>query len=528
LHDTDNREYVVLNEPPGSGKSTLFTHDIPAWLIARDRSIRLMIGSETGRQSRMYLGRLKRTLERETPLRADVDALAAGISFDGQATMQEDFGPFKPEGRSDVWASSQFTVRQMSGVSVDDKEPTVSAWGRDEKFLGGRYDVVIWDDVVSRQPSADMWEQILEWWLTEAETRLEPKGLLILQGQRMWADDLYRFCLDMRTVDDTPKYRHIVFQAHDDERCTQAHDNLKPWPDSCLLDPWRLPFKFLENIRRTSQRVYDVQYQQNDGAGTESLVDPLWLSGGASPDGNTLYPGCYDQDRRMGDIDADDTQGWSVVSIDPSPTNYWAVQWWIVRPEDRRYVLVDKYRRRMGAPEFLSLDLDTGAWSGLLHDLFKTSVDKGAPISHVIVEINAAQRYLLTQPHVQKWSSAHAVTFLPHQTHSNKNDPKFGVTSIADFFRQGVIRLPYGDPTTRLDIATYTHELTRWPQARTDDEVMATWFLVKAVDGNYTPRHFTPPSFPRPGWVKPYPERGIRPRRPVDTPAARLSARTAG
>ena len=38
---TQDRKYVVMNEPPGSGKSTLFTHDIPAWLIVRDRTIRI-------------------------------------------------------------------------------------------------------------------------------------------------------------------------------------------------------------------------------------------------------------------------------------------------------------------------------------------------------------------------------------------------------------------------------------------------------------------------------------------------------
>jgi hypothetical protein len=522
LHNTDQREYVVLNEPPGSGKSTLFTHDIPAWMIARDRSVRIMLGSETGRQARMYLGRLKRTLEREHPLRADVDAVIAGTAFDAETTLTNDFGPFKPEARGDVWAASQITVRQQSGVSVDDKEPTASAWGRDEKFLGGRYDVVIWDDLISRQPSTEMWDQILEWWMTEAETRLEPGGLLILQGQRMWADDLYRYCLNMTRDDETPKYQHIVYKAHDDTRCTNQHENLKPWPDSCLLDPHRLPHHYLETVRRQSARVYEVQYQQTDGAGTDTLINPLWLTGGTDTKGN-IYPGCYDNDRSLGDIHPDDLDGWSAVSIDPSPTNYWAIQWWIVKPENHRYILVDKHRRKMGAPDFLTLNLDNGKWSGILHDLYTTSVQKDAPITHVIVEVNAAQRYLLTQPHIQKWASATGVTFIPHQTHSNKNDPKFGVTSIADHYRKGTVRLPNADPTTRLDISTLTHELTRWPEARTDDEVMANWFMFKAIDTNYTPRGYQAPAFQRPDFINRYAKRGLPEQRPQETPMSRMS-----
>lgn len=53
LQDRTTRSYMVLNMPPGSGKSTLFTHDIPAWLIAggglsdplRGRAVRVMLGS---------------------------------------------------------------------------------------------------------------------------------------------------------------------------------------------------------------------------------------------------------------------------------------------------------------------------------------------------------------------------------------------------------------------------------------------------------------------------------------------------
>lgn len=522
LLDTDDREYLVLNMPPGSGKSTLFTHDLIAWLIARDRTIRIMVGSQTGRQARMYLSRLKKTLERELPLRADVESLSRGLAWDAEATLAADFGAFKPERRSDVWAASQFTVRQHADVSLDDKEPTVSAWGRDEKFLGGRFDLCVWDDLVGRRTTAEAFDQITDWWLTEAETRLEPGGVMLLQGQRMYADDLYKFCLDVLDDTDTPKYQHIVYPAHDEQRCTGEHDNLRPWPDSCLLDPHRLPWKMLRQIAHANPRVFAVQYQQTDGAGSQSLVDPIWLQGGTDTDG-LLVPGCYDTDRDLGQFDRDDAEGWSVVSVDPSPTEWWSIQWWLIRPEVNRYVLVDKVRAKMQAPDFLSLDLDTHAWSGVLHGLLTASRDLGAPITHVVVEVNAAQRYLLTQPHVQKWQAAHAVTLIPHQTHSNKNDPKYGVTSIADFFRQGKIRLPFASGAARLSMSNYVHELTRWPDARTDDEVMATWFVLKAVETNYTPRTFAAPHFARPEWIAPgYAERGLPTTRPRDTPAERL------
>ena len=525
-HEDPDRTYVVMNEPPGAGKSTLFTHDIPAWLIARDRTIRIMLGARTGSQARAYLGRLKRTLERTIPLKAPADALAEGLQTDATATLAADFGPFVPERREGGWTGDKITVRQFNGMATDDKEPTVSAYGQDEGFLGGRYDVVVWDDLVDRKNStrASAIDSLTEWWMTEAETRLEPGGLLLLQGQRISGDDLYRFCLDMKTLDDQPKYVHVRYQAHDETLCQGDHgQDAQPWPKGCLLDPVRLPWKHLATIQRTSAKTYDIQYQQNDGDATAQLVQTAWLKGEVDSDGH-LAPGCYDTDRAARQMHPDDAaEGWSVVCVDPSPVNYWAIGWWLARPEVNRYVLVEGIRAKMGAPDFLSLDLDTGVFSGVLEDTRVHSVNAGCPITHVVVEYNAAQRYLVTQPHVHRWQSAHGITIVPHQTHANKNDPTYGVTSIADYFRQGAIRIPLGDPAAREFAQTYASELTRWPNARTDDTVMMTWFLLKAMQTAYTPRSYKAPQFDRPDFIGGYHSRGLTPsRRPRATPADRL------
>lgn len=528
-HESPDREYVVMNEPPGTGKSTLFTHDIPVWLVARERSIRMMIGSRTGTQARQYLTRLKRTFEREYPLRASADALAAGTAADALATVAADFGAFKPaNNRGEVWSASRFTVAQLDGMATDDKEPTAAAYGQDEGFLGGRYDLVIWDDLVDRKNSlrATAIDNLTEWWMTEAETRLEPGGLLLLQGQRMAADDLYRFCLDMKTLDEEVKYSHVVYPAHDDSKCEEVHGpEAKPWPDGCLLDPARLPYKHLAAIKRTSPKVYDVQYQQNDGDSTAALVQSAWLTGGEDGDG-FIAPGCYDSDRPAGALEPEHiTNAWSLVTVDPSPTNYWALGWWVVRPEINSYVLAQGYRQRMSSPDFLTMDLDSGKFGGLLEEIRVHSVNTKAPITHVVVEYNAAQRYLVTQPHVVKWQSAHGITIIPHQTNSNKNDPKFGVTGLADFFRQGRIRIPTGDANARDFAKVYANELTHWPNGRTDDTVMMTWFMTVACRTNYTPRGTEPPSFDRPEWAGGYSTRGAPGQNRRPSLADRLVAR---
>ena len=504
LLESGEREFVVMNEPPGSGKSTLFTHDIPCWLIARDRSIRVQVGSRTERQARMYVGRIKRSLERDAPLRADAESVERGLAFDAVACLQDDFGAFRPEGRSEKWRAEELVVRQLDGVALDDKEATVSAWGMDSGFLGGRYDLVIWDDLVDRKnvKTEEARSNAKEWWDSEAESRLEPGGLLILQGQRISGNDLYRHCLDKKNMDESPRYQHIVFKAHDEERCTGEHVGVEPWPAGCLLDPYRLPWNMLETIKHNNPRAYAVLYQQEDGDTVGGLVDPAWITGDVDSEGYPS-PGCLDRDRGLESPPAHllDGGGWSFVTVDPSPTEFWGIIWWLYDPESQNRYIIDIYRRRMNPEQFLSLDLDYFDWSGLMHELWMTANELQIPISHVIVEVNAAQRWLLSQPHVQKWMQMTGVAFVPHTTSINKQDPKYGLESIGDLFRQGRIRIPWGDVMARMRAQPLIDEATRYPDYDTTDLIMSTWFGKLAVENHYTPRRPGLYQLPRPSWV---------------------------
>jgi hypothetical protein len=506
-----SREFVVMNEPPGSGKSTLFTHDIPLWLVCRDRTIRIQVGSRTERQARMYVARLKRSLEREVALRASADDLAMGVAFDAEACVQDDFGGFKPEGRSDIWRAEALVVRQLDGVSLDDKEQTVSAWGQDSGFLGGRYDLVIWDDLVDRKnmKTDEARQQIREWWDGEAESRLEPGGVLLLQGQRIQHNDLYRYCLDKKRPDGSPKYRHVVYKSHYEDRCTSEHEGLEPWPKSCLLDPSRLPYDHLEVLKHNNPRSFAVMYQQEEGDIVGGLVDPAWIQGGIDEEGYPA-PGCLDKERGLLEVPPHlmGGRGWSFVTVDPSPTNFWGVIWWVFDPDSENRYIIDLHRRRMNPEQFLSLDLDTMEFSGLVVDLYERSLESDVPITHIVVEVNAAQRWLLNQPHVQRWSAMTGVAFVPHTTSINKQDPKYGLESIGDLFRQGRIRMPWSDITSRNRSTFLIDEALKYPEADTTDLLMSTWFGKLATENLYTPRKSGMYRLSRPSWLG-HSQRGI-------------------
>lgn len=505
---TNTRRFVVINAPPGSGKSTLFTHDIVCWLIARDRTIRAMIGSGTERMARSYVGRVRRTLEREAPLKASAAAMMRGVGIDAESTMAEDYGVFRPEDRAEKWSAAEFTVRQIDGVDIDDKESTVSAWGMDSQFLGGRFDVVVWDDLVTKKNSktAEGRAALAEWWDAEAETRIEPGGVLILQGQRINPDDLYRYCLNKLDDDDTPMYVHINYPAHDEARCTHEHGaTALAWPDGCLLDPIRLPFKFLNGHKRRNPKAYNLQYQQQDDYGDAGLVLMEWITGDTDRDGYPS-PGCLDKQRGILEppVHLLDGIGWSHVTVDPSPTEWWGVIWWLWDPSAQQRIIIDIHRRRLAPQDFLSYDIESGEWGGILHQMWLDSNRLRIPLQMVVVEINAAQRWLLQQPHVQRWQKMTGVTFVGHTTNVNKSDPKYGVESIGDEFRQGLVRIPWNGGVARSKSEELIHELVRYPDGETDDLVMSTWFHTLATRNHYAPRtreaSYRNPAVP--GWVR--------------------------
>jgi len=521
--DTPDKEYAVVNCPPGAGKTTLFSHDIPAWVTCRNREVRGLLGSATMSLAKKNLGRLKRSFERTIPEQGEDIAVARGLAMDAESTLSLDFGRFKPIDR-ELWSSEAFVVMQMEGQgAISEKEPTWSAYGMDTGFLGSRLDFVIWDDLVDPRKirTSEQQEALQDFWQDVGETRLEPGGLLILQGQRISSDDLYRFALDMiKPMDDEDedeevpvekisleapqadtrkdkKYHHIIFKAHYEENCdgTQHKKSAKPYPEGCLLDTRRLSWSDIQTLKANRGERFEVIYQQRDIDPGEVLVPNAWIFG------HDEFPGCIDKNRDRLEIpdgiSAADCL--SVATADPSPTMFWSVQWWLYHPASEQRFLIDLSRRKMDAPDFLDYDYNSGGFTGLMEDWQNASEILGFPITTWIVEANAAARFLLQYDHVRRWRALHGVDILPHTTHRNKSDKDFGVETIAPHYRFGRIRLP-GKGEGKAVSMRLIDEVTRYPHGRTDDCVMAHWFFEWQLPNIYNPTPVGRSAW-RPSWV---------------------------
>lgn len=496
---TPHKEFIVVNQPPGVGKTTFWTVDLPLWLICRNRAVRIMIGSAAQDTAALNVQQIRRELEREQPYEAPDDMKRKGLAVDAEATLIGDFGNFRPP-KGEAWTTTRLVVVQVDSLSKSNKEPTVSAFGMDSRFLGNRVDLAVWDDVVDQKSvsTPEKRESVSKWFGQYAETRIEPGGLLVLQGQRLHAEDLYHDRIGVQVgdygSDDDPfaepvgirrKYRHVLFKAHYDEYCKGDHSprTARPYdPDNpgrgCLLDPRRLLFRNLMEVKDEDRRLFTVTYQQEDADPASVLVPLEWVSGGVDPETKEEYLGCWDRDRVMGTMPRHLSPPWlSMVTADPSPSKFWSIQWWVFHPATEQRFLIDHARKTMGANDFLDLISGTSEYTGLLEDWWKHSKKIGAPISHVIVERNAAQRFLLQYDFVKNWQRTRAVRIVAHDTYSNKSDPQFGVqATLPQQYRFGRVRLPAGDTLSKGRSMALVNEVTRYPEVSTTDCVMAQWF----------------------------------------------------
>jgi hypothetical protein len=518
LLSTPRQEFLVVNCPPGAGKTTLLTHDIVCWLIIRDRSIRCLSGSATQQLANRNVSRVRRTLERPSIFPPDDKLIRQGLAVRPEGILTVDFGRFKPLERA-FWTQSGFTVMQPDAATTVEKEPTLSAYGMDAGYIGGRFDFTGWDDLVDpkKMRSAEARENLERDWTDVAENRLEPQGLLALIGQRLSADDLYRFCLDMKSGaeddwdDDDPdapgvidgdragmKYHHIKFMAHYEDRCTaENHQRSAPsYPQGCLLSSWRLPWRQLKPIMTNAAARFEVIYQQADVADSEMLVPKNWIYGDSS------HYGCLDKDRDILEVPKGLSGLFSVVTVDPSPTQMWGIEHWLWHPESQQRFLFNLENKKMDAADLLDYNHNQGCFYGLMEEWQTESRRLGVPISHWIVEINAAQRYLLGADVTRRWIALNNVEVIPHSTGRNKLDDQLGLWSIKHHYEFGRVRLPYRQSSEgRARSMRLINELVRYPDGRTDDLVMAHWFFEWNLPRIYSPRRAAVTQ-DRPSWLR--------------------------
>jgi hypothetical protein len=273
------------------------------------------------------------------------------------------------------------------------------------------------------------------------------------------------------------KYHHIIFKSHYDDRCTDEHEHTDYYPKGCLLDPYRLPFRELEAEMENSNSNFMTVYQQEDIDPKSALVDMFWIKGGIHPDTKEVFPGCWDNEREVWEIPRLSMPYVSYMCVDPSPTKMWGITLWVYHPETNIRFLVAVHRSKLMINQFFDWNAEDGKFGGLLQQWFERTQVLGFPLTTLIFEMNAAQRFFLATEAIRRWQGQTGVRIIGHETHAvNKLDPKLGPQILSEVYRRGLVRLPGKGDISRVSSMKLVDEVTRYPMGRTDDLVMSQWF----------------------------------------------------
>lgn len=167
IKDT-SKQYILNLHPRGTYKSSIWTISYPLWyLLTQNSKFRFLIVSKKDLLAREYLRAIKFHLETNELL----------IALYGYQV-------------SDKWTEGEI-ILQCRG-NTQHKEPNVKAIGLDAEITGGHFDVIIFDDIVTKKD----WESSQERIRTQNNfikflSTLESHTRVIVNGTRWHIKDIY-------------------------------------------------------------------------------------------------------------------------------------------------------------------------------------------------------------------------------------------------------------------------------------------------------------------------------------------------
>ncbi len=310
IYDTiaqSRREVFIV--PMGHGKSTTVTETLPIALAAWNRDIRIIVGSEATSRA-VEAVRFCRTQLEYNP------------------RILEDFGNFKGQ----PWQEGKFAV---SGRSALVSHPTVQAIGMDSAVLGGRADVVILDDIVSRRNSQTAHQQrkTTDWVDTTIQSRLDPPGDKPWPYGSMWiVGNLFHPQDTIARLSERDTFGVFLRAAFIDEDRTEVL--LPEWWTQEDLDQRRLDM---------GPMAFELAYMNNPGGMAEAPFRPEWFRYW------TDMPGQESEDTVLIPPRANLRvfQGWDLASTRSETSDYSVCATGALHPPSARIFWLDIWRGRV-------------------------------------------------------------------------------------------------------------------------------------------------------------------------------------
>jgi len=444
------------------GRDMIVTHNSEllqhfcAWLIKRNPNIRILWVGPNSDVAEFYLGGVRTILESAAMVKA---FLAPGVTF-------------RPQARSaQTWSQTKFTVATRT---TDSPSPTMAALGPKGRILSRTLDLIILDDIedqttVSEPGTREKTRRFMT--VTMESRKMVHTGMVVI-GSRQHHDDVYGYLLD------DPTWRHIVDQAHDDE-CVIPELDVDLHVE-CMMFPEINPYSWLLEKRRGA-----------DALNLRHVYEMVYLNR-TRPEGFIVFAeapivASYDFSRGLGLNYIDGTAlpiTHKFGGLDPSVSGYQAAFMW-------GYRKAGTYDNELRPERLWMMDLENHLGGGTKAALVQIVMwNENYDLKHWVVETNLYHGGIINDRDIQLYCQANSIYLEAHQTHVNKWDDNFGVSTLAKMFDDGVISLPVGSPEAREKSLLYKAQCLGFSPEATkskakrgykSDVLMSSWFPMKVV-----------------------------------------------
>ena len=423
---------LIIEMPPRAGKTTLTTLLTPAWIMAQHPSWPIALTSHDGSLATSWGRTIRRWAE---------DGLIGGVRLSRDA------------GAASAWETTE--GGKMLSISIR------------ESFTGRGAKVLVIDDPhkdMAEAQSATLRSNIWDWWLSVAQTRLEPPYLVLVVATRWHEDDFIGRLLDPDKEGDPSQWEVIRLPALAED----ADDVLgrsEGEPLLSALDPRETLqgalVRWSEVRQNVGEYVWAAMMQQRPAPAKGAIFDTgwwkFWTSNpqNATPDGQVVYFDPHSAGRSGKWLDS-----WDAAFKGNDDSDYVVGQRW-VRLGPTRYLVAQK-RSRLSFTQTIRAMEDwadpSSLYGAYVHQRLIEEKANGSAIIDVLKETLSGIKAIT--PAVGKDARARSVT------------PEI---------ESGHVRLPYpGDPGNAW-VLEYLSEFRAFPTGSHDDQVDASTQALEAL-----------------------------------------------
>ncbi len=402
----------------------------------------------------------------------------------------EDFGHFyvPAAGETEVrnWTKTKIQVARDQNLP----DPTVKAAGIGGNITGGRYDLIVLDDVVTEDNANSETERkkILRKYNTTIEERLDKGGSVIFIGTRYDYADLYGHFLkqahwdiriDKAIIEEPEDYEFVTLdtpELDEDGLWIKAKVIIRGNRGKCL-DPINRPMEYLLQKRYShGTRNFNLVYQNIVTSDETALIKLEWLEA------------CRNEDISYAPIRVDLSKGAVNVVGSYTPSSRYVG---IVRGTDPAIVTDKETAEASDSSYFVSITAGVlpNGHIEVIH-LFR---ERGLTPKQKLEVVERLDRIFKPEFHyyeenafgaqdIWRLTNETGVPIVKHHTGKNKNNKFKGVPKLGVKFENRRILLPYKTENDRIITDIIIDELHRFPGGEHDDILMAFWINDGAVE----------------------------------------------